>query len=96
MERMKNFHIFDGVMPLTLMDIADEMFLVCVVLTNFHAPLCAHIACTNIFLLMHKSHVVYWVVSPPPIHTAFNIYSIVIEIVMSTVQTPILKVRKNN
>ena len=41
MERIKNFHIFDGVMPLSLMDVADQMFFVCAVLTNFHAPLCA-------------------------------------------------------
>ena len=41
MERIKNFHIFDGVMPLSLIDVADQMFFVCAVLTNFHAPLCA-------------------------------------------------------
>ena len=40
MERLKNYHIFDGVMPLTLMDIADQIFFVCAVLTNFHPPLC--------------------------------------------------------
>ena len=28
MERIKNFHIFDGVMPLSLMDVADQMFFV--------------------------------------------------------------------
>ena len=39
MERLKNYHIFDGVMPLALMDIADQIF-VCAVLTNFHPPLC--------------------------------------------------------
>ena len=41
MERIKIFHIFDGIMPLSLMDVADQMFIVCAVLTNFHAPLCA-------------------------------------------------------
>lgn len=40
MERIKNYHIFDGTMPLSLVDIADHIFLVCSVLTNFHAPLC--------------------------------------------------------
>ena len=40
MERLKNYHIFDGVMPLSLMDIADQIFFVCAVLTNFHPPLC--------------------------------------------------------
>ena len=39
MERIKNYHIFDGVMPLNLMDVADQMFFVCAVLTNFHPPL---------------------------------------------------------
>ena len=28
MERLKNYHIFDGVMPLSLMDIADQIFFV--------------------------------------------------------------------
>ena len=41
MERIKNFHIFDGIMPLSSMDVADQMFFVCAVLTIFHAPLCA-------------------------------------------------------
>ena len=41
MERIKNFHIFDGVMPLSMMDIADQIFFVCAVLTNFHPPLCS-------------------------------------------------------
>ena len=40
MERLKNYHIFDCVMPLSLMDIADQIFFVCAVLTNFHPPLC--------------------------------------------------------
>ena len=34
MERIKNFHIFDGVM-----DVADQIFFVCAVLTNFLPPL---------------------------------------------------------
>ena len=41
MEHIKNFHIFDGVMPLSLMDVANQIFFVLAVLTNFHAPLCA-------------------------------------------------------
>ena len=40
MERLKNYHIFDGVMSLSLMDVADQIFFVCAVLTNFHPPLC--------------------------------------------------------
>ena len=40
MKRIKNFHIFDRVLPATLTDIADHMFFVCCVLYNFHAPLC--------------------------------------------------------
>ena len=30
-ERLKNYHIFDGVMPLSLMGIADQIFFVCAV-----------------------------------------------------------------
>ena len=40
MERIKNFHIFDRVLPATLTDIADRMFFVCCILCNFHVPLC--------------------------------------------------------
>lgn len=35
MERIKNFHIFDQIIPATLTDIADRIFFVCCVLTNF-------------------------------------------------------------
>ena len=38
MERIKNFHIFDRSLPVTLMDIADRLFLCCA-LTNFQPPL---------------------------------------------------------
>ena len=41
MERIKNFHIFDGVMLLSMMDISNQIFFVCAVLTNFHPPLCS-------------------------------------------------------
>ena len=34
MERIKNYHIFDGVMPLNLMDVANQMFFICAVLTQ--------------------------------------------------------------
>ena len=40
MERIKNFHIFDRILPATLTGIADRMFFVCCVLCNFHTPLC--------------------------------------------------------
>jgi len=40
MERIKNFHIFDRVLPATLTDIADRLFFVCCILSNFHPPLC--------------------------------------------------------
>ena len=40
MERIKNFHIFDRVLPASLTEIADRMFFVCCILCNFHAPLC--------------------------------------------------------
>ena len=31
MERIKNYHIFDGVMPLSLMDVSDHIFFVCAI-----------------------------------------------------------------
>ena len=40
MERIKNFHIFDRPMPSSLTDIADRIFFICCVLTNFLPPLC--------------------------------------------------------
>ena len=39
MERIKNFHIFDRVFPASLTEIADQMYFVCCILCNFHAPL---------------------------------------------------------
>ena len=39
MERIKNFHIFDKILPISLTDIADRIFFVCCVLTNFQEPL---------------------------------------------------------
>ena len=39
MERIKNFHIFDKNIPVSLTDIADRIFFVCCVLTNFQGPL---------------------------------------------------------
>ena len=40
MERIKNFHIFDRSLPVQLTDIADRIFFVCCILTNFQPPLC--------------------------------------------------------
>jgi len=40
MERIKNFHIFDRTLPSMLTDIADRIFTVCCILTNFLPPLC--------------------------------------------------------
>ena len=40
MERIKNYHIFDRTLPASLTDIADRIFFVCCVLTNFQPPLC--------------------------------------------------------
>lgn len=40
MERIKNYHIFDKSLPVQLTDIADRLFFVCCVLTNFQEPLC--------------------------------------------------------
>ena len=40
MERIKNYHIFDRTLPASLNNIAEQMFFVCAVLTNFWPPLC--------------------------------------------------------
>ena len=40
MERIKNFHIFDRVLPLSLTDVSEQMFFVCAALSNFLLPLC--------------------------------------------------------
>lgn len=41
MERIKNFHIFDRTIPSSLTEVAEQMFFVCAVLTNFLPPLCS-------------------------------------------------------
>ena len=40
MERIKNYHIFDRNIAATLTDVAEQMFFVCAVLSNFQPPLC--------------------------------------------------------
>ena len=40
MERIKNYHIFDGTLSSSLSDIAEEIFFVCAVMCNFMSPLC--------------------------------------------------------
>lgn len=37
--RIKNYHILDGVLPLSLAHVADQIFSVCSYLTNFLPPL---------------------------------------------------------
>ena len=37
---IKNYHIFDRTLPASLNNIAEQMFFVCAVLTNFWPPLC--------------------------------------------------------
>lgn len=41
MERIKNYHIFDKVLPRSLSDVTNQMFYVCAVLSNFWPPLCS-------------------------------------------------------
>ncbi|XP_077980216.1 uncharacterized protein LOC144435498 [Glandiceps talaboti] len=41
MERIKNYHIFDRPIPISLCGLANQMFYVCAVLTNFLPPLIA-------------------------------------------------------
>ena len=38
-QRIKNYHILDGIMPLKLHPLADEIFQTCALLTNFLPPL---------------------------------------------------------
>ena len=40
MERLKNFHIFNRTLPVAMTDIANRIFFVCCVLSNFQPPLC--------------------------------------------------------
>ena len=40
MERIKNYHIFDKVMPASLTDLANQIFFCLFVLSNFWPPLC--------------------------------------------------------
>jgi len=40
MERIRNYHIFDKDIPSHLTDLADQIFFVCSVLSNFWPPLC--------------------------------------------------------
>ena len=40
MERIKNFHIFDRIIPSSMSNIVNLIFFVCAVLSNFHLPLC--------------------------------------------------------
>ena len=40
MGRIKSYHIFDRALPATMTNIADRIFFVCCVLTNFQPPLC--------------------------------------------------------
>ena len=40
MEQIKNFHIFDQIIPSSMSNIVNQAFFVCAVLSNFHPPLC--------------------------------------------------------
>ena len=40
LKRIKNFHVFDRPLPASFTDIANRMFFVCYVLSNFKPPLC--------------------------------------------------------
>lgn len=40
MERIKNYHILDKTIPSSLTNVAEEIFTVCAILSNFMPPLC--------------------------------------------------------
>ena len=40
MERVKNYHIFDRVLSISQADLANQIFFICSVLSNFWPPLC--------------------------------------------------------
>ena len=40
MECIKNFHIFDRTLPSSMSTIANQIFYICAVFSNFHPPLC--------------------------------------------------------
>ena len=40
MERIKNFHIFDRTLPSSMSPIANQIFFICAILSNFNPPLC--------------------------------------------------------
>ena len=42
MERIKNFHILDGTIPLSLTNVAEQIVFVCAMLTNYLPPLCSY------------------------------------------------------
>ena len=41
MERIKNYHILDRTIPGSLTNIAEQIFTVCAILSNFMPPLCS-------------------------------------------------------
>ena len=41
MEQLKNFHIFDRPLPSSFRDIANQVFFLCAILTNFYPSLCS-------------------------------------------------------
>ena len=46
-ERIKNYHIFDQTVPSSLTHVAEQIFFVCTVLTNFLPPLCSFLRKEN-------------------------------------------------
>ena len=42
MERIKNCHILDRTMPASLTNVAEQIFIVCAILSNFMPPLCMY------------------------------------------------------
>ena len=41
MERIKNYHILDRTIPVSLTNVAEQIFTICALLANFMPPLCS-------------------------------------------------------
>lgn len=62
--RIKNYHILDGTLPLTLAHTVDQIFSVCAYLTNFLPPLLRPVKSTLKKRLGYESMTMYFFTAP--------------------------------